>query len=78
MGLVFKMGGHDRHDTWSYCGQCERLSRERDPVKRRRGSLVDSLMEVEGMEPNSDKCCPAHDLYCWSDREELYYPDELG
>ena len=78
MGLVSKMDSNSNHNSWRYCGQCERISRERDPVKRRRGSLVDRLMEVERVESYCDKCIALADLHRGPDSEEYDHLDELG
>lgn len=72
------MDSNSNYRRWRYCGQCERISRQRDPVKRRRGSLVDRLLEVARVEPHCYKCNPAVDIHRGPDSEEYDHLDELG
>jgi len=63
--------------SWRYCGKCEHISRERDPIKRRRGSMVDRLLEVERVEPDRHQCYTALDLHRGPDSEEYDQLDDL-
>ena len=72
------MDSNCNYRRWRYCGECERISRQRDPIKRRRGSLVDRLLEVERVEPYCNQCNSAPDIHRGPDSEEYDYMDELG
>jgi len=62
---------------WSNIRKPQRLPVKRNLAQRRSGTLVGSLMEVEGMEPDRDQRDLATDLYRGPDSEEYDYPDEL-
>ena len=72
------MDSNSNYRRWRSCGQCERISRQCDPIKRRRGSLVDRLLVVERVEPYCNQCNPAVNLHRGPDCEEYDYLDELG